>query len=48
VSADLATFEGRPAAIVVVTRDGASSVWAVERSCSAQAPGVLHPETPVP
>jgi len=48
VSADLATFEGRPAAIVVVTRDGASNVWAVERSCSAQAPGVLHPETPVP
>ncbi|WP_323095541.1 hypothetical protein [Intrasporangium sp. YIM S08009] len=48
VSADLATFEGRPAAVVVVTRDGASSAWAVERSCSAQAPGVLHPETPVP
>jgi hypothetical protein len=48
VSADLATFEGRPAAVVVVTRDGASSVWVVERSCSAQAPGVLHPETPVP
>jgi hypothetical protein len=48
VSADLATFEGRPAAVVVVTRDGASSAWVVERSCSAQAPGVLHPETPVP
>lgn len=48
VSADLATFEGRPAAVVVVTRDGASSVWVVERSCSAQAPGVLHPGTPVP
>jgi hypothetical protein len=48
VSADLATYEGRPAAVVVVTRDGVSRVWVVERSCSAGAPGVLHPETPLP
>jgi hypothetical protein len=36
VSLDLATFEGHPAAIIVVTRDGTSTAYAVGRSC---APG---------
>ncbi|MFM6848001.1 MAG: hypothetical protein ACKOVB_02735 [Terrabacter sp.] len=48
VSADLATFEGRPAVVVVVTRGGASTAWAVERSCSTGTPGVLKGATPVP
>ena len=48
VSADLATFDGRPAAVLVVTRAGASTAWAVERSCSTGTPGVLKDATPVP
>jgi hypothetical protein len=48
VAADLATYAGEPAVVVVVTRDGASIAWAVRRSCSATDPGVLHPATPVP
>jgi hypothetical protein len=48
VSADLATFDGRPAAIVVVTRDGAATAWAVARSCTEGSPGILKDATPVP
>ncbi|GAB3873655.1 hypothetical protein [Terrabacter terrigena] len=48
VSADLATYDGRPAVVVVVTRGGASTAWAVERSCSTGTPGVLKGATPVP
>jgi len=48
VSADLAAFDGRPAVVVVVTRAGASTAWAVERTCTTGAPGVLKDATPVP
>jgi hypothetical protein len=48
VSADLATFEGRPAAIVVVTRGGTTTAWAVERSCAPGQPGILQGATQVP
>lgn len=48
VSADVATFDGRPAVVVVVTRAGASTAWAVERSCTTGAPGLLEGATPVP
>lgn len=48
VSADLATYDGRPAVVVVVTRSGASTAWAVERSCTTGSPGVLKDATPVP
>lgn len=48
VSADVATFDGRPAVVVVVTRSGASTAWAVERSCTTGAPGLLQGATPVP
>ena len=48
VSADLATFDGRPAVVVVVTRGGAATAWAVERSCTTGAPGLLEDATPVP
>jgi hypothetical protein len=47
VSADLATFDGHPAVVVVVTRAGVSTAWAVERSCTTGAPGVLEGPTPV-
>ena len=42
VSADLATFDGHPAVVVVVTRAGASTAWAVERSCTTGAPGAAR------
>lgn len=48
VSADLATFDGRPAAVLVVTRGGASTAWAVARSCTTGAPSVLQDATAVP
>lgn len=48
VSADVATFEGTPAVVVVVTRDGASTAWAARRSCAPGAPGILAGPTPVP
>ena len=48
VSADLATYDGRPAVVVVVTRSGVSTAWAVERSCTTGSPGVLKDATAVP
>lgn len=48
VTADVATFDGRPAVVVVVTRAGSSTAWAVERSCTTGAPGLLKDATPVP
>jgi hypothetical protein len=48
VSADLATFEGRPAAIIVVTQAGTSTAYAVERSCSPGNVTALAGATPVP
>ena len=48
VSADLATYAGQPAAIIVVTLDGTNTAWAVERTCREGAPGVLKDATPVP
>lgn len=48
VSVDLATFDGSPAAIVVVTNDGTSNAWVVAPSCSAADPGVLKTATAVP
>src|SRR6476661_9696763 len=47
VSVDLATYDGKPAAVLVVTRAGASTAWAVERSCTTGSPGVLKGATPV-
>jgi hypothetical protein len=48
VTADLATFDGRPAAVVVVTGGGTTTAWAVERSCAPGQPGILKDATPVP
>ncbi len=45
---DLAEVDGRPAAVLVATSEtGVRRVWAVARSCSAQAPGVLSGPVPV-
>jgi hypothetical protein len=42
VTLDLATVDGRRAAVVVATAaDGTARAWAVERSCTASAPGVI-------
>ncbi|TQM55135.1 hypothetical protein [Humibacillus xanthopallidus] len=48
VSLDLATFEGKPAAVIVVTRDGTSTAYAVERSCAPGTVTALAGATPVP
>ena len=48
VTADLATFEGRPAAIIVVTDAGTSTAYAVERSCSPGNVTALAGPTTVP
>jgi hypothetical protein len=48
VTADLATFEGRPAAIIVVTDAGTSTAYAVERSCSPGNVTALAGPTAVP
>ena len=45
---DLATFDGRPAAIIVITHDGTSTAYAVERSCSPGNVTALAGATPVP
>ncbi|RKT79653.1 hypothetical protein DFJ68_3127 [Terracoccus luteus] len=48
VSTDIANWQGAPAAVVVVTQDGARRAWAVERSCSRDAPGLLSGPTDLP
>lgn len=48
VSVDLATFDGSPAAILVVTNDKESSAWVVARTCTAADPGVIKTATTVP
>ncbi|MDQ6716239.1 MAG: hypothetical protein M3Z83_09030, partial [Actinomycetota bacterium] len=48
VSIDIATYAGQPAAIVVVTRDGRASAYAVQRDCASGDPQIIHPAVPVP
>ncbi|GAA1881445.1 hypothetical protein [Lapillicoccus jejuensis] len=48
VAVDLATYDGRPAAVLVVTAGGRTSAWVVARSCSAQDPGTVRGDVPVP
>lgn len=48
VHVDLATYEGRPAAIIVVTEGGRSTVRVVERACTSGHPAALTHATPVP
>ncbi|HEY8306902.1 MAG TPA: hypothetical protein VIG79_09490 [Lapillicoccus sp.] len=48
VSIDLATYDGQPAAIVVVRRSDTTSVYAVQRDCGDGDAGVIQDAVPVP
>ena len=48
VSIDLATYEGQPAAIVVVRRSDSTSVYAVQRDCGDGDAGVMQDAVAVP
>lgn len=48
VQADLAFYEGQPAVIIVATRDGIPTAYAVGRGCSRTHADVVHPATTVP
>jgi len=48
VHVDIATYEGRPAAVIVVTQNGRSTVRVVERTCTSGHPAGLTAATPVP
>jgi hypothetical protein len=48
VAADLATYAGEPAAIIVVTNAGTSTAYAVRRHCTTGDAQVLLGATPVP
>ena len=48
VAVDLATYDGRPAAVLVATSAGRTTAWVVARSCSAGAPGLVRGDVPVP
>jgi hypothetical protein len=48
VHVDIANYEGEPAAIIVVTEGGRSTVRVVERRCTAGDPAPLTGATPVP
>lgn len=47
VTADIARFEGQPAAILVVTRDGTNRVYAVQRQCSKGDPTIIEDAIPI-
>ena len=48
VSIDLATYEGQPAAIVVVRRSDSTTVYAVQRDCGNGDPGIIQDPLTVP
>lgn len=48
VQADLAFYEGQPAVIIVATRDGIPTAYAVGRECSRTHADVLRPATTLP
>ena len=48
VSIDLATYDGQPAAIVVVRRSDTTSVYAVQRDCGDGDAGVIQDAVQVP
>lgn len=47
VRADVATYQGQPALIIVATTNGASIAYAVGPQCSRADPAVLRPATPL-
>jgi hypothetical protein len=48
VSIYLATYEGQPAAVVVVRRTDSTTVYAVQRDCGDGDAGILQDAVPVP
>lgn len=48
VTVDIATYEGMPAAIIVVTKDNRTTVYAVQRDCATGDPKILQDSVPVP
>lgn len=48
VSIDVATYEGQPAAIVVVRRSDTTTVYAVQRDCGDGDAGIIQDAVPVP
>ena len=48
VRADVATYEGQPAVIIVATTKGVPTAYAVGRQCSGTDAAVLRPATPLP
>ena len=48
VTADLASYEGRPAVVIVTWHRSARTAYAVQRTCSRADAGVLHGATPLP
>jgi hypothetical protein len=47
VSIDLATYAGKPAAVVVVVRSDSTTVYAVERDCGDGGAGIIQDAVPV-
>jgi hypothetical protein len=47
VTADLSTYEGTPAVVIVTVSGSTRTAYAVGRSCSTGNPALLHPGVPV-
>ena len=48
VTVDIATYDGRPAAIIVVTKGATTTAYAVQRDCSTGDPKIIQDSLPVP
>ena len=48
VSVDVATYDGRPAAIVAISRGDQATAYAVSPECTTGAPHLLHDPVAVP
>lgn len=48
VTVDIATYDGRPAAIIVVTKGATTTAYAVQRDCSTGDPRIIQDSVPVP
>ena len=43
ITVDIAHYEGKPAVVVVVTKDGSSTAWVVSRKCTQGEPPLAGP-----
>jgi hypothetical protein len=48
VLADLATYDGHPAAVLAVTRQGSTTAYVVKRTCQPGNAQILRDATPIP